>query len=74
VAHAWEDSPGEDKVKQLYYMMNRLLDTTAIDINQPLETALKRCVCNPASTPTVCSSVALLIALSYVERLNKVNC
>ncbi|KAI8875246.1 GIDA-domain-containing protein, partial [Backusella circina FSU 941] len=57
VAHAWEDNPGEDKVKQLYYMMNRLLDTTAIDINQPLETALK--------------SVTLLIAISYVERLNK---
>ncbi|KAI8889841.1 hypothetical protein K501DRAFT_238121 [Backusella circina FSU 941] len=71
VAQAWESNPTQEKVQQLYYMMSNLLDTTSIDKNIPLDEALKKFVSNPAPTPTVCSTLTLLIAISYVERLNK---
>lgn len=72
VAQAWETNPTQEKVQQLYYMMSNLLDTTSIDKSIPLDEALKKFVSNPAPTPTVCSTLTLLIAISYVERLNKV--
>jgi hypothetical protein len=72
VAQAWETNPTQEKVQQLYYMMSNLLDTTSIDKSVPLDEALKTFVSNPAPTPTVCSTLTLLIAIGYVERLNKV--
>lgn len=54
-------------------MMNNLLDTTCMDLNEPFETSLSKFCQNPVSTPTICPSVTLLIAISYVERLNKVK-
>lgn len=51
--------------------MQNLLLTTAI--KQPtLEGALVTFCKNIASTPTPCSSVTLLIAVSYIEKLKKV--
>lgn len=54
-------------------MMNNLLDTTSMDMNEPFEIALQKFCQNPLSTPTICPSFTLLIAISYVERLNKVK-
>ncbi|KAI8087037.1 uncharacterized protein B0P05DRAFT_466016 [Gilbertella persicaria] len=71
VSQAWEDKPCQEKIQQLYYMMNNLLNTTGIDLNEPFEIALQKFCSSPVSTPTICPSVTLLIAISYVERLNK---
>ncbi|CAO3595586.1 unnamed protein product [Absidia cylindrospora] len=70
VVKAWETNPDETKVRQLYQLMQNLLSTTAI--KQPtLENALITFCQNTASTPTPCPSVTLLIAIGYIERLNK---
>ncbi|KAI8349408.1 hypothetical protein BD560DRAFT_358587 [Blakeslea trispora] len=71
VSQAWENKPCQEKVQQLYYMMNNLLDTTGIDTDEPFEVSLQKFCSNSVSTPTICPSVTLLIAISYVERLNK---
>ncbi|OBZ86298.1 hypothetical protein A0J61_05646 [Choanephora cucurbitarum] len=71
VSQAWESKPCQEKVQQLYYMMNNLLDTTSMDTNEPFEVSLQNFCSNTVSTPTICPSVTLLIAISYVERLNK---
>ncbi|KAI7888852.1 uncharacterized protein EV154DRAFT_516380 [Mucor mucedo] len=71
VSQAWEDKPCQEKIQQLYYMMNNLLDTTTMDTTEPFETSLQKFCESPVSTPTICPSVTLLIAISYVERLNK---
>jgi hypothetical protein len=69
---AWETDPDETKVRQLYLLMQNLLSTTAIK-QQTLENALTTFCQNTASTPTPCPSVTLLIAIGYIERLNKVS-
>ncbi|KAI9483240.1 MAG: hypothetical protein EXX96DRAFT_557394 [Benjaminiella poitrasii] len=72
VFQAWEDKTcPKEKIQQLYYMMNNLLDTTGMDHTEPLEVSLQKFCQNSLSTPAICSSVTLLIAISYVERLNK---
>ncbi|CAO3656005.1 unnamed protein product [Mucor hiemalis] len=71
VSQAWEEKPCTEKIQQLYYMMNNLLDTTNMDVNEPFEIALQKYCQSPVSTPTICPSVTLLVAISYVERLNK---
>jgi hypothetical protein len=72
VVKAWETHPDEVKVRQLYQLMQKLLTTTAIQ--QPtLEKALFWFCQNTASTPTPCPNVTLLIAIGYIERLNKVQ-
>lgn len=73
VSQAWEDKPCQEKIQQLYYMMNNLLDTTTMDTTEPFEVSLQKFCQSPVSTPTICPSVTLLIAISYVERLNKVK-
>ncbi|KAI8341957.1 hypothetical protein BC941DRAFT_414983 [Chlamydoabsidia padenii] len=70
VAQSWEINPDEAKVRQLYQLMQNLLSTTAI--NEPnLEQALISFCQNKASTPTPCPNVTLLIAIGYIQRLNK---
>ncbi|KAI8340014.1 hypothetical protein BC941DRAFT_419180 [Chlamydoabsidia padenii] len=70
VVKAWETHPDEIKVRQLYQWMQHLMTTTAIQ--QPtLEKALFWFCQNKASTPTPCPAVTLLIAIGYIERLNK---
>jgi hypothetical protein len=54
-------------------MMNNLLDTTSMDTSEPFEITLQKFCQSPVSTPTICPSVTLLIAISYIERLNKVR-
>lgn len=71
VSQAWEEKPCTEKIQQLYYMMNNLIDTTNMDVNEPFEIALQKYCQSPVSTPTICPSVTLLVAISYVERLNK---
>ncbi|KAI8645956.1 hypothetical protein BD408DRAFT_360489 [Parasitella parasitica] len=71
VSQAWEDKPCQEKIQQLYYMMNNLLDTTGMDKNEPFEVSLQNFCSSPVSTPIICPSLTLLIAISYVERLNK---
>lgn len=71
VLQAWEGKPCVERIQQLYYMMNNLLDTTCMDPNEPFDTTLQKFCQSPVSTPTICPSVTLLIAISYVERLNK---
>ncbi|KAG2237140.1 hypothetical protein BDF21DRAFT_116994 [Thamnidium elegans] len=71
VSQAWEDKPCREKIQQLYYMMSNLLDTTNMDTKVPFEIAIQKFCQNFISTPTICPSVTLLIAISYVERLNK---
>ncbi|CEP09341.1 hypothetical protein [Parasitella parasitica] len=71
VSRAWEDKPCQEKIQQLYYMMNNLLDTTGMDKNEPFEVSLQKFCSSPVSTPIICPSLTLLIAISYVERLNK---
>ncbi|KAL7320410.1 hypothetical protein PS15m_000302 [Mucor circinelloides] len=71
VSQAWEDKPCQEKIQQLYYMMNNLLDTTGMDKNEPFEVSLQKFCQSPVSTPIICPSLTLLIAISYVERLNK---
>jgi hypothetical protein len=73
VSQAWEDKPCQEKIQQLYYMMNNLLDTTGMDKNEPFEVSLQKFCQSPVSTPIICPSLTLLIAISYVERLNKVK-
>lgn len=73
VSQAWEDKPCQEKIQQLYYMMNNLLDTTGMDKNEPFEVSLQKFCQSPVSTPIICPSLTLLIAISYVERLNKVR-
>ncbi|KAI8081422.1 uncharacterized protein BX664DRAFT_340362 [Halteromyces radiatus] len=70
VVKAWETDPNETKVRHLYQLMQSLLSTTGIK-QTTLETALVTFCRNTASTPTPCPSVTLLIAISYIERLNK---
>ncbi|KAI9302981.1 hypothetical protein BJ944DRAFT_269098 [Cunninghamella echinulata] len=70
VARAWETNPNEIKTQQLYQLMQNLLSTTAIK-QTTLENALITFCKNKASTPTPCSSVTLLIAISYIEKLKK---
>ncbi|CAO3636402.1 unnamed protein product [Cunninghamella echinulata] len=70
VARAWESNPDEIKTQQLYQLMQNLLSTTAIK-QSTLENALITFCKNKASTPTPCSSVTLLIAISYIEKLKK---
>ncbi|KAI9363773.1 hypothetical protein BD770DRAFT_407334 [Pilaira anomala] len=71
VSQAWEDKPCREKIQQLYYMMSNLLDATSMDTKEPFEIAIQNFCQSFISTPTICPSVTLLIAISYVERLNK---
>jgi len=71
VSQAWEDKPCQEKIQQLYYMMNNLLDTTGMDKNEPFEVSLQKFCQSPVSTPIICPSLTLLIAISYVEKLKK---
>lgn len=73
VSQAWEDKPCREKIQQLYYMMSNLLDATNMDTKEPFEIAIQNFCQSFISTPTICPSVTLLIAISYVERLNKVK-
>lgn len=74
VAESWESA---DKAPEISKLMKQLLDTTAA-VNQDtlLEHALDR-FCNQQDTSnaisTVCPSLTLLIAISYIDRLNKVH-
>jgi hypothetical protein len=73
VSQAWEDKPCQEKIQQLYFMMNNLLDTTGMDKNEPFEISLQKFCQSPVSTPIICPNLTLLIAISYVARLNKVK-
>lgn len=73
VAQAWEDEPCKEKFQQLYCMMNNLLNTTNIDSDEPFEILLQKYCCSSSSIPTLCPSITLLIAISYIERLHRVN-
>ncbi|KAI8137489.1 hypothetical protein BJV82DRAFT_525188 [Fennellomyces sp. T-0311] len=70
VVQAWEVNPTETKVTELVDVMKHLLDTTRID-TADLDEALKQSCRNPAAFPTVCPSVALLVAMRYIDRLKK---
>lgn len=73
VAESWETA---DKAPEIAKLMKQLLDTTAINQDTILEHALDR-FCNQQDTTnaisTVCPSLTLLIAISYIDRLNQVT-
>ncbi|KAI7903942.1 uncharacterized protein BX663DRAFT_505798 [Cokeromyces recurvatus] len=71
VLQAWEDKICQEKIQRLYCMMNNLLDTTGMDPNEPFEISLQNFCQNSISIPSICPSITLLVAISYVERLNK---
>ncbi|CDH56723.1 60s ribosomal protein l30 [Lichtheimia corymbifera JMRC:FSU:9682] len=71
VAESWESA---DKAPEISKLMKQLLDTTAVNQDTLLEHALDR-FCNQQDTSnaisTVCPSLTLLIAISYIDRLNQ---
>ncbi|KAI7879275.1 hypothetical protein K492DRAFT_208409 [Lichtheimia hyalospora FSU 10163] len=71
VAESWESA---DKAPEISKLMKQLLDTTAVNRDTILEHALDR-FCNQQDTTnaisTVCPSLTLLIAISYIDRLNQ---
>ncbi|KAG0798748.1 hypothetical protein G6F22_003912 [Rhizopus arrhizus] len=52
-------------------MMNNLLNTTNIDSDEPFEILLQKYCSSSSSIPTLCPSITLLIAISYIERLHR---
>ncbi|KAI9244114.1 hypothetical protein BDA99DRAFT_529451 [Phascolomyces articulosus] len=72
VVQSWEVEPTEIKVTELMDVMKHLLDTTQIDPTlSDLDEAIKQTCRNPAAIPTVCPTVALLVAMRYIDRLKK---
>ncbi|KAI9491758.1 hypothetical protein BDB00DRAFT_873968 [Zychaea mexicana] len=71
VVQAWEVDPAEAKVTELIDVMTHLLDTTQVDTTLALDDALRQSCRNPAALPTVCPTVALLVAMRYIDRLKK---
>lgn len=73
VSKTWEDNYCPERTQQLFYMMNSLLNTTRIETDEPFEVLLQKYCASSTSMPTLCPSVTLLVAISYIERLNKVR-
>ncbi|CAO3697883.1 unnamed protein product [Rhizopus microsporus] len=71
VSKTWEDNYCPERTQQLFYMMNSLLNTTRIETDEPFEVLLQKYCASSTSMPTLCPSVTLLVAISYIERLNK---
>ncbi|ORX45873.1 hypothetical protein DM01DRAFT_1311485 [Hesseltinella vesiculosa] len=70
VVKTWETDPCEEKCKELYQLLHTLLASSNID-EPSLEKSLRMFCQNSASTPTPCAAVTLLVAISYLERLNQ---
>ncbi|KAG0171023.1 hypothetical protein DFQ28_001374 [Apophysomyces sp. BC1034] len=71
VTRAWEADPSQSKIEELIKLMTNLLNTTGLYEKAPLDQALKQFCRNPVAVPTVCPSVTLLVAVSYIERLKQ---
>ncbi|KAF7722430.1 hypothetical protein EC973_003132 [Apophysomyces ossiformis] len=71
VSKAWEADPSPSKIEELVKLMTNLLNTTGLYEQRPLDQALKQFCRNPVAVPTVCPSVTLLVAVSYIERLKQ---
>ncbi|KAI8063922.1 hypothetical protein BC940DRAFT_306703 [Gongronella butleri] len=69
VCKTWETDPCQEKFKILYRLLCDLLATGIPESS--LEKSLRIYCQNSASTPTPCPSVTLLLAISYLERLNQ---
>ena len=72
MVQSWEVNPTESKVTELIDVMKHLIDSTRIDTTINLDEALRQSCRSPAALPTVCPSVALLVAMRYIDRLKKV--
>ncbi|KAI9026421.1 hypothetical protein CLU79DRAFT_717409 [Phycomyces nitens] len=71
VARSWEAKPEPSRVYSLMRLMTNLLATTAFNSNRSLMDSLQIYCERPLSMPTICPSVTLLIAVSYIQRLKQ---
>ncbi|KAI9280801.1 hypothetical protein BY458DRAFT_500411 [Sporodiniella umbellata] len=70
VAQTWESNPCKEKVQQLFCMMSSLLDTQT-NPNEPFEISLQKYCTGSNFMPALCPSTTLLVAINYIERLNR---
>ncbi|KAL0094919.1 hypothetical protein F4703DRAFT_1045925 [Phycomyces blakesleeanus] len=71
VARSWETKPEPSRVYSLMRLMTNLLATTAFSTHTSLMDSLQTYCERPLSMPTICPSVTLLIAVSYIQRLKQ---
>ncbi|KAI9316639.1 hypothetical protein BX666DRAFT_1945333 [Dichotomocladium elegans] len=72
VVQAWEADPSITRVVELVDVINHLISATTLSSQPGLDDNLLRQYCrNPSALPTLCPSVALLIAMRYIDRLKK---
>ncbi|KAI7870158.1 hypothetical protein BDF14DRAFT_1775150 [Spinellus fusiger] len=71
VAHSWESNPEPSKICGLIRLMATLLDSTTFNAHHSLTDTLQLYCSRSSSMPTICPAVTLLVAVSYIQRLNQ---